>query len=208
MAYLKPQYDRDGQLHLTPPPAHHGLTIGDVAFSALIGFLPRPIRRWWFTMVLLTFAVCYTAQSPHEWWTPESGVPYGEGGVFLGYKFPWYCIAMIVVWCFWFVFGNMRARRLTRQLQAVGDTPVQHLKRRMSGRVLIGVDTTPRPPQGPTGASRGPVAPSPAPRPPSSPMGSNLPVMWAPTYSGPKRIETGLSGIIIRDYRGVDPEDL
>jgi hypothetical protein len=194
-------------------------------FGAILVAVPRPMRRWMLTMLALVIASIYTVQSPHEWWTPESGVEYGYGGNFLGYevpggyRFPWYCVAIIVALVFWGIFGYVRAWRLCQQLRAVGDTPVERLKARMSSRVLIAVDGTQRPPQRPTGPSQRPTAPPPAPRPrpaPSSPyqspMGSTLPALYVPTYSGPakpvQRIETTLGGTTIHDHRSVDPEDL
>lgn len=204
MSYASPQYDPDGQLHLVPP--HHSFWGGAAKGALVAGILaatPRPIRRWCLIFFALSVAIFITAESPHEWWTPESGVRYGEGGVFAGYRFPWFCWVLVVAWVLWCTVGLVRAFALARQCHAVGDTPVQRFRARMNSRVLIAVDGTQRPPQSPTGPSQRPTAPPPAP-----PMGSNLPATYAPTYWGPKRIETGLSGIVIRDYRSVDPEDL
>ncbi len=188
-------------------------------FGAVLAIAPRPVRRWMLTELALAIAIIYTIQSPHEWWTPESGVEYGYGGNFLGYefplgyRFPWYCVILVFAFVFWFFVGGVRAWILSERLRAVGDTPLQHLRTAVSGRVLVGVDTTQRPPQGPTGPSQRTTAPPPRPRPaPASPMGSNLPALYVPTYSGPakpvRRIETGLSGTTIHDHRGVDPEEL
>lgn len=210
MSYAKPVYDENHQLHLVPSPSHHGWgALKALAFGAVLVLSPRPMRRWIFTMLALAIAIVVTVQSPHEYWD-------GVGEYPDSYRFPWYCVALIVIFCVWGVFGYLRALRLGRLLAAAGDTPVERLKARMSSRVLIAVDNTQRPPQGPTGPSQRttrPRSPKPAPSSPwSPPMGSNLPALYVPTYSGPakpvRRIETGLSGTVVHDHRGVDPEDL
>jgi hypothetical protein len=175
-------------------------------------------------MMALTFAVIYTVEDAPDYVafgpdaTPNSeyDAVMAEQAEFFGtgYQFPWYCVLLIAAWFFWLTFGYVRAARLNRRYFEAGQAPVQRLRSWMSSRVLIAVDGSQRPPQGPTGPSQRPTAPPP-PKPapaPASPMGSNLPTLYVPTYSGPakpvRRIETSLGGTTIHDHRGVDPEDL
>ncbi len=206
MSYVNAQYDPDGQLHLVPQP--HSFWSGaakGAVFGAILAGVTRPVRRYMLTMLALTFAIIFTIETPSDYWDGVS-TPAPEPG---DYRFPWYCIALIITFVVWGIYGGIRAWILNRQIYAAGQAPVQRLKARMSGRAIIAVDTTPRPPQSPTGPSRGPVVDTTA---TDAPVGSNLPAIWVPTYSGPakpvRRIETGLSGHTIHDHRGVDPEDL
>ena len=196
-------------------------------FGAILVAVPRPMRRWMLTMLALVLGVIYTIGHARQY-VPDGPESYDQYEAIMaeqkeffgtGYQFPWYCVALIIALVFWGTFGYVRAWRLCAQLRAAGDTPVERLKARMSSRVLIAVDGTQRPPQSPTGPSQRPTAPPPAPRPrpaPSSPyqspMGSTLPALYVPTYSGPakpvQRIETTLGGTTIHDHRSVDPEDL
>ena len=194
------------------------------AFGAVLAFAPRPLRRWMLTTLALGLGVLFTIEhapyldpfDPTKSAAEFAAARKAELAFFgLGYQFPWYCKLLIVAFVVWATYGYVRALRLTRRYYAAGQAPTQRLAQRVrtatNKRVLIAVDGTPRAPQGPTEASPAPVAPPPAPA-PSPTVGSTLPKLWVPTYSGPaqpvQRVETSLGGTLIHDHRRVDPDGL
>ena len=100
--------------------------VRDAALGAAVGFVmanvPPPMRRWMISMFLLAVAVIYTIQKPPRYEpfgaNATSNADYAailrmEDDFFgLGYQFPWYCIALIVAFWTWGVFGYIRAWRL------------------------------------------------------------------------------------------------
>ena len=199
------------------------------AFGLTLAVVPRPMRRWMLTMLVLVIAALATLQHTPEVNAWEPGVTAAEwdayqngpdGFMGTGYLIPWYCAALIVAVVVWGIFGYIRALYLCHiyraQQRAAGQTFTQRVRTATNKRVLIAVDGTPRPPQSPTGPSAGTTAPPPpapaAPPTPPSPMGSTLPKLWVPTYSGPaqpvQRVETSLGGTLIHDHRRVDPDEL
>ena len=175
-------------------------TVGQVAFVGALALAPTPMRRWMVSMFLLVVAIIYTVQSPHEYWDHTGQYPDS-------YRFPWYCIALIIIFCVWGVFGYIRAWRLCHTVYR-DQLPLERLRRFTNQRVLIAYDGTPQQPQPP----QSPTAPSPATYGPPPAPGSGPAPTWVPTYSGPskpvQRIEISTGGIVMRDHRGVDPDDL
>lgn len=207
MPHVNPVYDAEGHLHLVPKPRPSVLT--SMAWGLFVGiplgFAHQAVRRWMWVELVLLFGIVYTVQSP----TSDYYLDHADGtqGALLGYRFPWYCTAMIIAFCFWGVVGYTRAWRISsaakRARREALRGPVAPV---YDGRVIIDVQEARRPPQGPTGRSARRTPPPPAPTP-----GSGSPKLFIPTYVGsrrPQRLELTTGGTLIRDDRRIDPDAL
>ena len=184
-------------------------------WMGILAFGPSHLRRWMISTFALGCAVLLTVKSPHDYVQDYSGeADYQAYQDWInawpaGYHFPWYSLVLLAAFVFWLIFGYIRVIRMSRRLAAVGQMPLQRLRRAVSGRVIIGVDTTQRPPQSPTEPSPPTTVPF---SPYEPPMGaSTTPTLYIPTYVGaakPLRREITMGGTIMKDARGVDPDTL